>query len=232
MKLKALKMAYTSGPYNKCNEDEQWIRVTDGCPNQCEYCYCPPEINDYGIPEIVRNKVRIMDMNLLAVDKNILLALPIKLNKKIIHYEMICGVDYRLLDIETAELLYKLRFGRFNKKGRWQRSIRIAWDGGYYFNEVIKNKVDMLIKAGFKPVQIEVFMICDWKITFNECCMKLDTLKELGCLVNDCWFDNVKPPNYQCNYWTLEQCKSFRKECRKHNLILLFRGYDRSRIHS
>lgn len=217
-------MTYTTGAYNKCNDDEQWIRITDGCPNRCEYCYAPPKLEDYGVPQILRNKVKVMDMNLLAVNPNRLDELPTRLNKTIIHYEMICGFDYRLLNEKIATKLYKLRFGRFNRKGKWYRSVRIAWD--YWLEDNIEDKVTVLKKVGFKGRQIEVFMVCDWKIPFEICVAKLYEIKKWGCLINDCWFDNVKPPKYQCNYWTLEQCKKFRAMCRKHNQLILFHGFD------
>lgn len=33
-----LNKPYSYGPYNKFNENEQWIRITEGCPlmNECE----------------------------------------------------------------------------------------------------------------------------------------------------------------------------------------------------
>ena len=29
---------YSKGEYNKIVGDEQWIRLTEGCPNKCSYC--------------------------------------------------------------------------------------------------------------------------------------------------------------------------------------------------
>jgi hypothetical protein len=69
---------------------------------------------------------------------------------------------------------------------------------------------------------LSCFIICDWQIPYEDCLKKLDLLKIWGVKVNDCWFDNVVSPNFQCKYWTLEQCKEFRKKCRKHNQMILF----------
>lgn len=224
-------MAYTTGPYNILNKTEQWIRITDGCPNQCPYCYAPKEMHLYDVPQIMRNSVKIMDMNILQVlfDKysiSILPNLPEKLNGKVIHYELICGVDYGVLSLEIAKLLFKKRFGRFNRKGKWQRGIRIAWDWEYSAFSLIQRTISYLLSAGFKKKQIEIFMICGWKIPYEECLRKLKVIKDWGCLVNDCWYDNVNPPYYQTKFWSLGQCKDFRKKCRKHNQLILFNGYD------
>lgn len=213
-------MVYTTGPYNKMNETEQWIRITDGCPNQCEYCKALPELNYYGIPEIIKDKIRIMDMNLLQVDKEDIILKELSERKE--KFELICGVDYRVLTQERAELLFKGNFGRFNKKGKWYKGIRIAWDRELEKQYQIKDKIDLLKKAGFKPKQIEVFVICDWKIPFEICLLKLFLLKIWGVLINDCWFDNVQLPNYQMNFWSMKQCKTFRGLCAVHNQSILF----------
>ena len=68
-----LSKPYSKGSWNKYDDKEQWIRISEGCPNKCPYCresfengtkpiYLP-------IPEIIRNKVKIMDMNLLYKSK-------------------------------------------------------------------------------------------------------------------------------------------------------------------
>jgi hypothetical protein len=208
-------MRYVRGPYNKFNDEEQWIRTSDGCTNHCPFCYCPTDIQTYTIPEIVRNKVRIMDMNPLQAERvrllPLLAVLPTKLNKRVIHYEFIFGIDYRELTFQFACLLYAIRCGRFNRKGKWLRSIRVAWDWHYSIRDFWYDRVQLLLKAGFKPRQIEVFMICDWKIPYEECVRKLEAIKEWGFVINDCWYDNVKTPNFQCNNWTLDQCRAFRR---------------------
>lgn len=224
--LAPLKVKYHSEPYNKCDSKQQWIRITDGCPNQCEYCYAPDVLQYHGIPQITRNSVKIMDMNPLAVNSNYLYELPQKLNRKVIHYEMICGFDYRGMSLEIAKQIHLMRFGRFNRKGQWKRGVRIAWDFGLNLKPQIEMAVALLMNAGFKPKQIEIFMICDWKISCDEVWEKLITILNWGCMVNDCWFDNVKPPHYQCNYWDIYECKALREVCRKGNQLITFNGHD------
>lgn len=221
-------MTYTTGAYNKWDDEEQWIRITDGCPNQCEYCYAPSKLEYYGVPDITPFKrLKIMDMNLLAVDKERIILTYLSENKN--HKEMICGFDYRFLSLADAEMLYKGMFGRFNRKGKWKRGVRIAWDYEYSKKNDIGRAIDYLCLAGFKRKQIEIFMICDWKISAEEVCKKILTVHEWGCLINDCWFDNTKSPKFQLNYWTLEQCKAIRAICRKSNQLNIFNGYDPER---
>ena len=69
LRLAKPKVNYSYGAYNKFNKEEQWIRITEGCPHNCPYCYEPQKIKIFGIPEIVRNDVKIMDMNLLCKEE-------------------------------------------------------------------------------------------------------------------------------------------------------------------
>jgi len=66
---------YQKGEYNKYNDTEQWIRLSEGCPNNCEFCRetkeCGIEPVYFEIPSIIRNEVKIMDMNLLYKPKDI-----------------------------------------------------------------------------------------------------------------------------------------------------------------
>lgn len=208
-------MIYTTGSYSKSNEIEQWIRITDGCVNNCEYCYCPTELKIFGIPEIIRNKVKIMDMNLLSQPfcKEIIKKLGSKkVNNKTVYYELICGVDYRFLTQEISDLLKENHF----------INIRFAWDYSFTQQKLIKRCYNFLLKSGYKPKTLSCFVLCDWKNSYEDNLKKLDLLKVWNVKINDCWYDNTVSPNFQCNYWNLEQCKSFRSKCRKHNQLVLF----------
>lgn len=211
---------YARGTYNKFNETEQWIRISEGCPNDCEFCRetkeCGKEPIYFDIPEIVRNNVKIMDMNLIYKPKCIEILDHLgsqKVNGKVVYYELICGIDWRFMTQEKANAL---RLNRF-------KNIRLAWDHGFGFQKQIKNCVDMLFKAGYKPKDISCFMVCDWKVPYETNLKKMDLCKIWNIKINDCWFDNTLSPNFQCNYWALEQCKDFRKKCRKHNQMVLFK---------
>ena len=213
-----LAKPYSLGPYNKCDEAEQWIRISEGCPNNCPYCYEPTELKLFPIPEIVRNKVKIMDMNLIAKPEALRIIRDLgnkRVNGKVIYYELICGIDYRFMTQELAAALHANRF----------QHIRLAWDWGYQFQFKVFTVVGMLKKAGYRPNQIQVFMICNWKIPYEENLLKMDLCKVWGVQIADCWFDNqygrVKLPIH----WTEEQIKDFRGKCRRHNQLVNF-GYD------
>ena len=208
-------MEYSYGPYSKHNDTEQWIRITEGCPNNCPYCYEPTEIKIFDIPEIVRNKVMIIDMNLLCKkesNKIIETLGEIRVNDKVVQYELVCGIDHRVLTQDQADLLKKNRF----------KKIRIAWDFYYKDQYNIKYAIDKLRKAGFGRREITIFMICNWKISFYECFHKLDLCKVWQTKVADCYFDNQLSPNIMPTYWTGSEIKTFRKRVRKHNQLVNF----------
>ena len=215
-RLMQVENKYSLGVYDKSNEKEQWVRITEGCPHNCPYCYEPQESKVFGVPEIIRNDVKIMDMNLLYKKEalGIIKELGLKkVNGKVVYYELVCGVDYRFL---TQEIANALKQARFNK-------IRLAWDWFYKDQLMIKDGIDYLLKAGYKPNRIMVFMICNWKIPFEECCKKLDLCKIWGVQVSDCYFDNQTSPNIIPIHWQAEQIKTFRKKCRTHNQLVNFR---------
>ena len=212
---------YARGSYSKCDESEQWIRLSEGCPNNCEYCRetreCGTEPIYLTVPSINRNKVKIMDMNLMYKDRavdTIKWLGNCKVDNKVVYYELICGIDWRFMTQEKADALKLNRFV----------NVRFAWDYELTYQMKIKDCVSMLVKAGYKAKQLVCFMICDWKIPFEECLMKLNLLKVWNVQVSDCWYDNVTQPNYQCNYWTLEQCKLFAAMCDLHNQSVIFNG--------
>ena len=201
--------------YNEVRGEEQRIRLGEGCPNGCEYCYSSKELISYPIPEIVRNKVSIMDMNFLYDPKHKERIIELgnkRVNNKVVYYELICGIDWRRLDQETANLLKLNRF----------INIRFAWDYGLRQQKLIKNCFNKLLKAGYKANNISCFMLCNWEVSLDDCCNKLDLLKVWNVKVNDCWFDNQKKGKVIPIHWTKEQIKDFGKKCRKHNHLVLF----------
>lgn len=214
-RLGSPRVNYSLGPYNKANETEQWIRITEGCPNQCPYCYEPKEFKVFEIPEIIRNKVKIMDMNLLCKEeaqKIIDDLREFRVNGKVVHYELICGIDYRFLSWSLAKALHNARF----------KNISIAWDWGFGEQMKIKDAIEKLIHVGYRSNDIMVFMICNWKIPYEENCRKLDLCKIWRVKVGDCWFDNQTSPNIQPIHWSDKEIRSFRKKVRKHNQLVNF----------
>lgn len=217
-KLEKPKIQYSYGPYNKFNDEEQWIRITEGCPNNCPFCYEPQEIKVFDIPEIVRNKVKIMDMNLLCKKESLKIINFLgtnKVNGKKVYYELICGIDHRFLTDTMAIAL---------KKNHFQK-IRLAWDWSYKEQYKIKQVIDKLAKAGYKRNDIMVFMICNWKIPFKENIKKLDLCKIWNVKVGDCYFDNQTFPKVNPIHWRDHENLTFRRMVRRHNQLVVF-GFD------
>jgi len=211
-----LNKPYSLGSYNKYDKKEQWIRITEGCPHDCPFCYEPTEIKIFEIPEIVRNNVKIMDMNILCKSKALQIIKDLgkkRVNKKVVYYELICGIDYRFLTQEIANELKKNRF----------INIRIAWDWFYRDQYAIKDAINKLLKAKYKRNNIMIFMICNWKIPFKLNCKKLDLCKVWNVKVADCYYDGQTFPNVIPIYWTDQENKTFRKMVRKHNQLVNFK---------
>ncbi len=209
------KIKYSYGAYNKYDQKEQRIRITEGCPHNCPYCYEPQEIKIFEIPEIVRSDVKIMDMNLLCKKEvlEIIKNLPYATRERnIIYYDLVCGIDYRFLTQEIANELHRKHF----------KKIRLAWDWFMEDQYKIKDAIQILLKAGYNPKKIMVFMICNWKIPYSECCQKLDLCKVWNVQVADCYFDNQVSPNIIPLFWKDQEIKDFRKKCRTHNQMINF----------
>lgn len=189
------------------------MMLTQGCPNGCEYCYEPKkEFKVFDIPDtpLNTNLIQILDMNFLAHPNHMGILDyfgTVKCKK-----ELVCGIDYRRLTPQKAEMLHKAKFTK----------IRWAWDYNFSQQKTHQNVWKMLTKAGYKSEDLSVFMIVNWKIPFPECMKKLDLLKIWNVKVNDCCWDGgyalAKP-----TYWTLNQIKFFRKICRKHNQMVRFK---------
>ncbi len=223
-----LIMEYHSEFYNKLNDTEQWIRLSDGCYRDCWNCYCPKEIKHYQIPKIERNKIVLLDMNFLYAYPNPLKTIEylgqIKVNKKVVYYDFQCGLDFTLLDKEIAAALKAGRFGRFNNKRKYANGLRIAWDRGIDEKVEFIKTIHILKEVGYK--QIQIFMLVNGKVTFNECVMKLLVLKDLRVEIGDCWYDNQRRGSIKPIYWTKEECILFGKLCRSHNVAIKQKQYD------
>ena len=210
------EVKYSYGSYNKFNDTEQWIRITEGCPHNCPYCYEPQEQKVFGIPHIRRNDVKIMDMNLLCKDKSLDIIESLgeqRVNSKVVYYELVCGIDYRFLTQEIANELKKSRF----------KKIRIAWDWFMRDQYAIKDGINKLLKAGYRNNDIMIFMICNWKIPYKMNCEKLDLCKVWNVKVADCYYDNQTfEKGVIPLFWTDKQNRTFKKNCRKHNQLVNF----------
>ena len=216
-KRKPIARTTYGGPqYNKIKGNIQRIELHRGCPwsKIHDYCYEPFEHEDFPIPELKRNKVQILDMNFLARKdaRNIIKELGAKLvNRKVVYYELVCGIHFEYITKELADILKASRFIR----------PRIAWDGYLKDQKKIKNAIKILIAAGYKRNEIMLFMIVNWRISYLECLRKLDLMKVWGVKVCDCCYDGGYKHAIP-EYWTLKEMNDIRLKCRKHNQLVLF----------
>lgn len=203
------------------------IQFTKGCPNNCEYCYEPKEIEQFPpfsqLQELVNVKeVQIKDMNFLANPDHLSILQQMLKN----NYELICGVDYRILTQQICDLMKVKGF----IKVRW------AWDYSIGQQKTQKKTLEKFKKAGYKPKELSVFILVNWKISYRECLKKLKLLLSWNVKVNDCCFDGGYPKSKReyedptgrfegKRFWKYEEIKAFRKECRENNHIVLFGIY-------
>jgi site-specific DNA-methyltransferase (adenine-specific) len=211
--LRKYNVKYEGGFFDKLIDGIQYVRLGDGCPNGCEFCYASKKRIFHGIPDIRARYVKILDMNFLSYPnvKILIKDLPKDFNGKDVRYELVCGVDYRFLKRETARML---KFNGFINP-------RFAWDGSVSLQYKMHDCWKHLLKVGY--TNISCFIIANWKIPYKECLFKLDLLKIWRVKVCDCYYDGQTSPNIKPVYWTEKEIKDFRKKCRKHNQMVLFK---------
>jgi len=211
-----LTKPYDLGARNDIDEKEQRIRISEGCPNQCPYCAEPKELKWFGVPKIVRNQVRFYDMNLLCKQQALdtIKALGEKtVNEKVVYYEFTCGIDFRFFNYDFAKALKDSRF----------KNIRIAWDFGFEHQKQIRETIKLLEKVGYKPNDIMVFMIANWRVPYEVCVEKMDLCKVWNVKIGDCYYDNQTFPDIKPIYWDTLHLVDFRRRVRKHNQEVNFK---------
>lgn len=218
--------------YNPHPLDYQIIHSSRGCFRKCKFCGTwkiePKLIFKESIKnEICSNKLVFYDNNLLTNPhiKNILEEIAtFRYKNKPIICESQSGFDGRLLDNHMATLLKKARF----------INPRIAWDGTYKNHKNIKKQIDILIKAGYEPRDIYVFVLYNWEIAFNEMEKKRIKCWHWGVQISDCRFrpldqtyDHYSPRKEQSknayyihSKWTDREVKQFRKNVRRQNICI------------
>jgi len=217
--------------------DFQIMHTQRGCFRRCKFCGTwkiePIEINEKTIKE------KIFKRNLVFYDNNFLRnpfihnildeLIELKKKRKIGWCESQSGFDGRLI-IKDPYLVGKLKLAGF-------RNIRIAWDDSYKSADSIKKQINILTKGkrSFARKELEIFMLYNWDIGFNEMEKKRVKCFEWGVQISDCRFrpldqafDNYNPRKlgqtnndyYIHSNWNDFLVKQFRRNVRRHNICV------------
>ncbi len=215
--------------------DYQIIHSSRGCTRRCTFCgtwRIEPEFTcvDSVLPLIKKRNLVFYDNNLLAnphIDKILEELGGYRTdNGHPLRCESQSGFDLKLLSERRAKLLNEAHFV----------SPRIAWDGRYESWPEVKRAVEMLEEAGYKRKDIYVFMIYDFKLSYEEMKQKLEACRRWGVRVIDCRYrpldcteDNYRPgpkaqnedEYYIHEGWTDSQVRRFRRGVRRQNIAIL-----------
>jgi len=216
------------------------IHAMRGCIRRCKFCgtwRLEPKMTYKNTKEIIneikkigKNKVIFYDNNFLANPnaKEILQNLPnLKINGKPVMFESQSGFDGRLLekDPKLAFLLKKARF----------QNVRIAWDNSVNDAPSIKRQIDHLVKAGYPPKDISIFILYNFVVPYEGIIKKIEYCKRWGVQINDCRYrpldsivDNYKPYMssqengnyyiYKESGWSDAKIRDIRRRVREHNI--------------
>lgn len=168
--------------------------LTRGCINKCNWCIVPKKeglLHKYmDIEEIAiekRNKVILMDNNILAIDYGFeQLEKIIKLKLKVDFNQ---GLDARKIDFETAKILAKIK---------WLKYIRLACDTSNMINICLSAIANL--RAAKYNGEIFIYMLINNNL--NESYERLKTFKNLKNVVPFAqpyrdFVNNKEPPQWQ-----------------------------------
>jgi len=233
----------------QCEEAEKWCRSNEidysflpsavdfeivhgmrGCFRRCSFCgtwKLEPNEQYFNDIQIRKNHVIFYDNNFLK-HPNIVKMLKdfeqLRIDGRVVTFESQSGFDGRILDKELAVLLKKARF----------INPRIAWDHSIEDYTLIRKQIKYLRDAGYYAKDINVFMIYNWDLDYNEMEKKRVKCWKLGVQIMDCryrpltqLFDNFNARLIQTNEdyfikdnWSDAEIKQFRKNVRRHNICI------------
>lgn len=179
--------------------------LTRGCRNTCPWCVVPKKegaITPYrDIVEITqgtRNKVTLMDNNILACDYGMTQLEKIA--------EIGCAVDFnqgmeaRLIDVETARLLASIK---------WLKYIRLACDT-HSAIEPLRTALRRLRESGYKG---EIFVYCLITSDLMETLTRINEIAAMDNLLQPFaqpyrdFHNNTPPPKWQQDMARWVNCK-------------------------
>ncbi len=226
--------------------DHHVTHAMRGCVRHCSFCGAwriEPKRYDKPVDELIKeiqavgkNRVIFFDNNFFAHSeiKRLLRELAnVSVNQRPIIYESQSGFDGRFLqkNPEYAKLLKEANF----------KHVRIAWDSSFTKYHSIKDQLDILISAGYKPADIAIFMIYNYDTPYKEMMRKLGRCKEWGVQINDCryrplstTYDNYDSRKHRTGQtakdyyihkeggWSDSSIRDFRRNVRRHNIWIRY----------
>ncbi len=217
--------------------DYQILHTSRGCIRSCRFCGVWKIEPRFEAKKSVKNEIKykklvFYDNNLLANPffENILDELIyLKTKNKIVWCESQSGFDGRQL-LKKPHLAKKLKQAGF-------RCPRIAWDWNYSEFPKIKEQINLLLRAGYVPKDIYVFMIYNWDINFSDMERKRKKCWEWQVQISDCryrplsqTFDNYIPVCagqtlkdyyiHEKSGWSDDSVKLFRRNVRRQNICV------------
>lgn len=203
--------------------EKQIIRTSEGCHYSCPFCFNGKnEFKEYNLPEIKSNNV-ILDDDAFLSRKDVLADIQklgsIKVNNKVVYYELRQGINLKDLTPEIAEALYKARF----------KNIRFAWDDSYtkksYYR--VYDGIRMLEKAGYKRKDLMCYILSNYYVSLVECLLKAKVMLHEHIPQCNCrWREFYLDPKIYPKLWTQQEIDYFTQNCRINNQIIIYGGYD------
>lgn len=147
-------------------------RTTLGCPRKCQFCavrFIYPEFIE--LPQWARSPI-VCDDNLTAASKGHFDRVVDSLTG-IANVDINQGLDVRLLTKHHADRLRELDI----------KKVRIAWDD-IKLERYVLSAIQLLTDAGFPKSKIGVYVLFNYKDTFEDALYRCETLKSMGILPN------------------------------------------------
>ena len=198
--------------------NKQIIKLSKGCPYSCPFCFNGKnDFEELPMPEIKNNYVILHDDAFLS-KHNVIDVInqlgSMKINNKLIYYELTQGINLKDLNQDIANALKLNRF----------INMRFTWDGSYTKKSMFRvyDGIKMLEKAGYKRKTMQCFVLSNYYVSYYECMKKLRMLLKWGIQVSNCIYKkNYLDPKIYPEHWTMKEIRQFFTfDCREHSQIV------------
>lgn len=174
--------------------------TSKGCIRNCPFCIVPTAEGDLIEFDSFPIRPIVCDNNFLAVSRNHFDRVIDKL-KSLHGIDFNQGLDARLLTAYHADRLRELDIP----------VVRLAWDHIGIENQFMRSW-ELLIEAGFKPSQIQSYVLFNFNDTPEDALYRLQTIKNMGGYPNPMRYqplDSDKRNQYVHPNWTEHELRRF-----------------------